>query len=142
MKDDLDDVASKTKTNTNNIESLADQVDGLGVIASSSGELSQVATQMNRLANQQQLHKYQQVNDMMVSSKFMSGHNLKNLKTRGHYRGTKLRNAQLTPKSWVFRCKLNPTADVVKNSELNKSWNRAKSKNMQIAHANYSSKHL
>ena len=67
MKDSLDDISSKTKTNMNNIESLADQVDGLGVIASSSGELSQVATQMNRLANQQQLHKYQQVNDMMVS---------------------------------------------------------------------------
>ena len=67
MQDSLDDITSKTKTNMNNIESLADQVDGLGVIASSSGELSQVATQMNRLANQQQLHKYQQVNDMMVS---------------------------------------------------------------------------
>ena len=37
---------------------------------------------------------------------------------------------------------MNQTADVVKNSELNKSWNRAKSENMQIAHANYSSKHL
>lgn len=66
MKDSLNDIASKTKTNMNNIESLADQVDGFGVVASSSGELSQVAAQMNRLANQQQLHKYQQVNDMML----------------------------------------------------------------------------
>lgn len=93
MQDSLDDITSKTKTNMNNIESLADQVDGLGVIASSSGELSQVATQMNRLANQQQLHKYQQVNDMMVSC--LSGYNRSK---RGRYRGTKLRNAKFTPK--------------------------------------------
>ena len=95
MQDSLNDITSKTKTNTNNIESLADQVDGLGVIASSSGELSQVATQMNRLANQQQLHKYQQVNDMMVSRlrPYIIAQYQENVD-----HGTKLRNAKFTPK--------------------------------------------